>query len=151
VKELEEIVGSDKAAIVAAALAFPLRRIHPRGFRISSTTDVLPLIQHMSAQKQKHLVCISINGANGVIQIRSALIGQARIHPGKVFAGPVTDRATAVIVARNHASGDATPSEYDRKLTRELEAAGKLLGIQLLDCIIFSQRGHYSFLENGEL
>lgn len=156
VKELQRIpgVGPAKAAIVAAAIEFNRRRINPRGFKITWPTDVLPLILHFGRNKQEHLVCISLNGANEVLHIRTVTVGlvdRVHIHPREVFADPITDRASAVIIAHNHPSDEVTPSEEDKKLTRHLESAGKLLGIQLLDHIIFSHKAHYSFLEHGEL
>ena len=156
VKELQKItgVGPAKAAAVVAAMELARRRIHPRGFRISWPTDVLPYVRHVGAYKQEHLVCISLNGANEVLAIRTitiALFDRVHIHPREVFADPITDRATAVIIAHNDPSEDVTPSEDDKKVTQELEPTGKLSGIQLLDHIIFNHNDHYSFLENGEL
>jgi DNA repair protein RadC len=156
VKELQKIagVGPAKAVAVVAAMEFARRRIHPRGFRISWPTDVLPFIHHIRAHKQEHLVCISLNGANEVLAIRTVTIGlvdRVHVHPREVFADPITDRATAVIIAHNHPSGYLISTEDDKKVTQELQSAGKLLGIQLLDHIIFNHKDHYSFLENGEL
>jgi DNA repair protein RadC len=156
VRELLEIEGVEPAmaAVVLAALELPRRRIHPKGLRISWTTDILPHIRHVCASKQEHLICVSLNGANEVLGVRTVTIGLAdrvHIHAREVFADPITDRATAVIIAHNHPSGDVNPSEDDRIITRELELAGKLLGIQLLDHLIFNERHHYSFLENGDL
>jgi len=156
VKKLLRIdgIGPAKAAIVVAASEFFRRRIYPRGYRISSTTDVLPYIRHISASKQEHFVCISLNAANEVLSTRTVAIGlvdRVTVHPREVFADPITDRATAVIIAHNHPSGDVTPSEDDKKITRYLKAAGKFLGIQVLDHIIFNHNDHYSALEEGDL
>ncbi len=147
-------VGPAKAAVVAAAMELARRRIHPKGFTISWPTDVLPFIRHACAFKQEHLICISLNGANEVIAIRTVTVGlvdRVHIHPREVFAHPITDRATAVIIAHNHPSGNVKPSEDDRLVTQELKTAGKILGIQLLDHIVFNDKDHYSFLENGQL
>jgi DNA repair protein RadC len=61
-----------------------------------------------------------------------------------VFADPLTDRASAIIVAHNHPSGKLDPSEEDIELTRQLQESGKTLGISLLDHIIFNQKGFWS-------
>lgn len=147
-------VGPTKAALIVAAIELSRRHIHPRGLKISSTIDVLPFVRHLGTYKQEHFVCISLNGANEVLAIRTVTIGtvdSVLTHAREVFADPITDRATAVILAHNHPSGDVTPSKDDRKVTRYLNVAGKFLGIQLLDHIIFSHKDHYSFLESGEL
>ena len=67
----------------------------------------------------------------------------------EVFAQPIKDRCTAVIVAHNHPSGNLDPSKKDMSVTRRLSEAGSILGIDLLDHIIFSEEGYYSFLEQG--
>lgn len=153
-KDLQRLegVGPAKAALVAAALEFARRRIHPQGLKIKTPLDVLPLIRHYADRKQEHFLCISLNGAGEVITHRVVSIGlvdQAPVHPREVFADSITDRASAVILAHNHPSGDMTPSRADIKLTRLLQEAGKTLGIAVLDHIIFSPKGHYSFLEHG--
>jgi DNA repair protein RadC len=153
-KDLQQLegVGPAKATLMAAALEFARRRIHPEGLKIRTPVDVLPLIRHYGERKQEYFLCISLNGANEVITHRVVSIGlvnQTQVHPREVFADPITDRASAVILAHNHPSGDITPSEADRKITRQLRKAGETLGISVLDHIIFGRKGHYSFLENG--
>jgi DNA repair protein RadC len=68
-----------------------------------------------------------------------------------VFADPIRERATAVLVAHNHPSGNLLPSREDRDITARLKEAGGILGIGLLDHLIFSQDGFYSFLEHDIL
>ena len=155
IEELKKIegVGLAKAALIAAALEFARRRIRPEGLRISFPADILPLIQHYADRKQEHFICISINGANEVIASRVVSVGlvnRTQVHPREVFADPITDRASAIIVAHNHPSGGLTPSKEDIEITKQLKSAGETLGIRLLDHIIFNHKGHYSFLEEGD-
>ena len=77
------------------------------------------------------------------------LVNRTIVHPREVFADPLKDRAAAVICCHNHPSGNTTPSPEDREVTKTLKEAGETLGIQLLDHIIFSDRGYFSFLEQG--
>jgi len=70
-------------------------------------------------------------------------------QPREVFADPITDRASAVIIAHNHPAGSLTPSKEDITITQRLKTAGETLGIKLLDHFIFNHRGYYSFLENN--
>lgn len=144
-------VGPAKAALIAAALEFARRRIRPEGVKVAQPTDVLPLLQHLSDRKQEHFICISLNGANEVIAVRTVSVGllnQTQVHPREVFADPITDRAAAVIVAHNHPSGSLSPSEQDKEITRRLRQAGDTLGIKLLDHIIFSRKGYFSFTDH---
>jgi DNA repair protein RadC len=147
-----EGVGPAKATLIAAALEFARRRIRPEGIKIKTPVDVLPLVRHYADRKQEHFLCISLNGAHEVITTRVVSVGlvdKTPVHPREVFADPITDRASAVILAHNHPSGDLNPSREDLLLTRQLKEAGETLGIPVLDHIIFSQKGHYSFLENN--
>jgi DNA repair protein RadC len=145
-------VGPAKAALIVAALEFARRRIRPHGTKIAFPPDVYPLIRHIADRRQEHFLGISLNGANEVIAIRTVSVGlvnRALVHPREVYADPITDRAAAVIVAHNHPSGNLAPSPDDLAVTRQLQAAGQTLGIQLLDHLIFNQTTYYSLLENG--
>ena len=151
--ELEGI-GQAKAATIAAAFEFVRRRVKPEGLKIKFPADVLPLIRHYGDRKQEHFLCVSINGANEVINVRVVSIGlvnKTHVHPREVFADPITDRASAVILAHNHPAGDLNPSQEDINLTNQLKKAGQILGISVLDHVIFSPRGHYSFVEHGQM
>ncbi len=152
--ELQQIegVGLAKVTLIAAALEFARRRIRPEGVRISTPADIIPLVQHYADRKQEHFICISINGANEVIKSRIVSVGlvnKTQVHPREVFADPITDRASAIIVAHNHPAGSLEPSSEDKEITSQLKSAGETLGIRLLDHIIFNHKGYYSFLENG--
>ena len=68
-----------------------------------------------------------------------------------VFRPALIAGAAAIIIAHNHPSGNTTPSEQDRKFTREAVTAGKLLNIQVLDHLIITETDYYSFSYNGEI
>ncbi len=147
-------LGPAKATVISAALELARRVLCPGRARISVPADVIPLVSHYSDRKQEYFLCLSLNGAHEVTATRVVsvgLINRALVHPREVFAEPVNDRATAIVVAHNHPSGHVEPSREDREVTERLGAAGRTLGIQLLDHIIFSTEGYYSFLENGAL
>jgi len=156
VNALQQIegVGSAKAALITAALEFARRRIRPEGTKISSPAEVLPLISHFADRKQEHFICLSLNGANEVITSRVVSVGlvnKTQVHPREVFADPITDRASSIIVAHNHPAGTLAPSKEDIEITSQLKSAGETLGIRLLDHIIFNHKGYFSFQENGDI
>lgn len=147
-------IGTAKAASIAAAFEFVRRRIKPEGLRIKFPADVLPLIQHYADRKQEHFLCISINGANEVMNVRVVSIGlvnKSHVHPREVFADVISERASAVIVAHNHPQGELKPSNEDVQITKQLKDAARVLGMSLLDHIIFNTKGYYSFAEHEEL
>jgi len=149
-----EGIGQAKACLIAAAFEFVRRRIKPEGVKVRSAADVLPLIQHYADRRQEHFLCVSLNGAHEVIQVRVVTIGlvdQSHVHPREVFADPIADRASAVILAHNHPSGQLTPSPEDRDVTHRLKVAGDVLGIHVLDHVIFTAKGFYSLAEHDGL
>lgn len=149
-----EGVGEAKATLILAAIEFARRRIKPEGVRIETPSDLLPHIRHYADRKQEHFLCASINGANEVLNIRIVSIGlidRCPVHPREVFADALSDRASAVIVAHNHPSGDVQPSQSDINITAQLKAAAEIVGIELLDHIIFNKTEYFSFLEDGKL
>jgi DNA repair protein RadC len=149
-----EGVGDAKATIVLAALEFTRRRIKPEGAKIETPADLLPHVRHYADRKQEHFLCASINGANEILNIRVVSIGlidRTPVHPREVFADALTERASAIIVAHNHPAGSLEPSTYDLEVTKQLKAAGVVMGIALLDHIVFNRTGYFSFLETGRL
>jgi len=147
-------VGDAKATLILAAIEFARRRIKPEGAKIETPADLLPHVRHYADRKQEHLLCASINGANEILNIRVVSIGlidRTPVHPREVFADALSDRASAIIVAHNHPSGSLEPSPHDMEMTSQLKAAGSVIGITLLDHIIFNRRDYYSFLEAGRL
>ncbi len=147
-------IGTAKAASISAAFEFVRRRIKPEGLKIKFPADVLPLIQHYADRKQEHFLCISVNGASEVMSVRVVSIGlvnKSHVHPREVFADVISERASAVIIAHNHPDGDLKPSKEDIQITGQLKEAAKILGLNLLDHIIFNVRGYYSFAEKNEI
>lgn len=96
---------------------------------------------------------ITLNGAHQIIDIHTitkGLVNRTLVHPREVFRPVLLDNATAIIVAHNHPSGNLEPSREDKDITNRLKEAGDLLGIKVLDHIIFSSNGYRSMLENND-
>ncbi len=149
-----EGVGPAKATLIAAAFEFVRRRVRPEGVRIKHPTDVLPLIQHYADRKQEHFIVVSLNGAHEVMSTRVVTIGlvdQSHVHPREVFSDPIVERASAVVLAHNHPSGQLVPSPEDLDVTHRIKVAGDILGIEVLDHVLFTHKGFYSFAEHDQL
>jgi len=147
-------VGDAKATLILAAIEFARHRIKPEGAKIETPADLLRHVRHYADRKQEHFLCATINGANEILNIRVISIGlidRSPVHPREVFADALADRASAVIVAHNHPSGGLEPSSSDVAITAQLKSAGTILGIDLLDHIIFNRTRYFSFLEEGQL
>ena len=149
-----EGIGPAKATLIAAAFEFVRRRVRPEGVRIKHPTDVLPLIQHYADRKQEHFIVVSLNGAHEVMSTRVVTIGlvdQSHVHPREVFSDPITERASAIVLAHNHPSGQLVPSPEDLDVTHRIKVAGDILGIEVLDHVLFTHKGFYSFAEHDQL
>jgi DNA repair protein RadC len=144
-------IGEARAAMVLGALEFARRRIRPAGYRIRTAEDAFHLIKHYADRQQEHFLCISLNGANEVICTRVVSIGllnRTQVHPREVFSDPLKDRAGSIIIAHNHPSGNVEPGADDIETTRRLQEAGRVLGIAILDHIVFSLDRYFSFEEH---
>jgi DNA repair protein RadC len=71
------------------------------------------------------------------------------VHPREVFRAAVIAGAAAIVLMHNHPSGDATPSEADIKVTRDLIRAGNVLKVEVLDHVIMGMHRHCSLRELG--
>ena len=147
-------MGLAKASQILSSFELARRHLLKDTVKISCAKDILPLLTDIAAKQQEHFICISLNGANEVIEKRIVTIGlldRSPVHPREVFADVIGDRAAAVIFAHNHPSGELNPSNSDLKIHEQLTEAAKILGISVLDHIIISKKGYYSFQENGAL
>jgi DNA repair protein RadC len=145
-------IGLAKGGQILSAFELARRHLIKESVKIECADDVLPLLAHIAGKSQEHFVCISLNGANEVIENRIVTIGlldRSLVHPRDVFADVIADRAAAVIFAHNHPSGDLQPSDADLKTQEQLERAAKLLGIRVLDHVIVTRKGYFSFQEAG--
>lgn len=116
--------------------------------------DAYIALKRYHRKRKEHFFTITLDGSHSIISIRIVSIGlvnRALVHPREIFYEAIRDNSTSVIIAHNHPSGHTDPSREDREVTRRLSEAGDILGIRILDHVIFSPTGYYSFLEHGEL
>jgi len=69
-------------------------------------------------------------------QITVGTLDASLVHPREVFRAAIRDAASSVLLVHNHPSGDPSPSREDFEVTQSLEAAGKIVGIQVIDHIV---------------
>ncbi|MDA8165746.1 MAG: DNA repair protein RadC [Desulfobacteraceae bacterium] len=147
-------IGAAKAGQILAAFELTRRRLGRRSPAVRKAVDALPFLARIADRKQEHFLCLSLNGANEVIGNRIVTVGlvnATQVHPREVFADAILDRAASVLLAHNHPSGALTPSSDDLAVTRRLRESGELLGIPVLDHLIVSGKGYFSFQEAGLL
>ena len=111
-------------------------------------------LQKYASKKQEYFFVITLDGANQIIKIHTITIGiinRTLIHPREVFLPAIKDCANSIIIGHNHPSGNLKPSDQDDDITHKMKLSGEILGIQILDHIIVSKYGYYSYLEDNKL
>jgi DNA repair protein RadC len=121
---------------------------------IDTAEKATALVPELRTAKQEHLVVLSLDGANRLIEKRVISIGtlnSSLVHPREVFADAITDRAASIVVIHNHPSGTLEPSNADLEITKRLKQSGELLGVKLLDHLIITRTEHFSFTDDNRL
>ena len=103
---------------------------------------------------KEHFIGIYLNArlfTQKVDIISIGTLNASLVHPRETFHPAVTTAAASIIVLHNHPSGGTEPSESDLELTTRLKLAGEILGIELHDHIIFTQKKWLSMRDQGLL
>lgn len=122
--------------------------------KIAAPKDVVPKIIKYATKKEENFYAVLLSGAHEIISITHVSKGLANrtiVHPREVFRQAIKKNAIAVIIVHNHPSGSLEPSKEDTDTTERIKKAGEIIGITVLDHIIVSKNGFYSFLEKGKL
>lgn len=152
----ERGLGEAKAAQLLAALELGRRAVAARPterVQVRSPGDAANLLLEMAHLEQEHLRVVLLNARNQVLCIRELYKGsadRATIRVGEVFREAVRYNSVALVVAHNHPSGDPDPSPDDVRVTEEIVAAGRLLGIDVLDHLVIG-RGRWVSLRERRL
>ncbi len=147
-------LGSVKASAIISAIELSKRYLIKTNRKITSSSDVYGELKEYHNKKQEYFLAIYLDGANHICftsVITIGILNQSLVHPREVFAPAIEHRCASIIVAHNHPSGQLEPSRADIVITDRLKESGKLLGIELLDHLIFTRDGYYSFNEEGLL
>lgn len=124
--------------------------------RIGNSTDAYKLLikDWPEVEVCERFRIILLNEVRDVLGIKTLSVGGTltSIVDQKITLKYITDTlATGAIIAHNHPSGNLEPSDSDRKVTRMLYFLFKIAQVQLVDHIICSNKGHYSFLDNDQI
>ncbi|MFN0176734.1 MAG: DNA repair protein RadC [Saprospiraceae bacterium] len=151
-------VGEAKAISIAAALELGRRRqisdLRERP-KIGSSRDAFKVIAPLLTDlHHEEFWLILLNKAYEVFAREKLSTGGSAGTVADVklaFKTALDARASAIIAVHNHPSGNLKPSNADMDLTKKLKEAGKILDLPLLDHLIVSERGYYSFADEGAI
>jgi len=91
------------------------------------------------------------NKCMGIVDIAQGSMNACIVATRLLFSAALKAKASGIIMAHNHPSGNLTPSEADKELTNRIWQGGKILDIAILDHLIVSPHGYYSFADEGIL
>ncbi len=120
---------------------------------IRRPSDAVRLIErHLIALPQEQLIAVLLDTQNRVASLETVYIGSLNttvVRVAEIFRPAILQNSAGLILAHNHPSGDATPSEDDVQLTQDVVAAGKLLDIAILDHLVVGRGEWVSMRERG--
>lgn len=151
-------IGDAKAITLIAAIELGRRRNHSTALeheKINGSSDVANYLRPLIGDiPHEEFWVLFMNRQNKVIDKHKLSQGGMTgtvIDVRLVIRKALEKHATAMIVAHNHPSGNLDPSESDRKITKQLKEAAALMELPVLDHLIITQSGHFSFSDEGML
>lgn len=109
---------------------------------------------HLEEYAEENLYAIGVSASGGVtgfFKISQGTSNCSLVNPAGIFRRLLLDNSQTFFVVHNHPSNNIYPSQADLQMTNELNKAGKILGIPLLDHIIVGETSYYSFKEKEAL
>jgi len=159
-KELKNIngIGDAKGITIMAALELGRRR-QKEGVvdrkQITSSADGFNYFQpHIGDLPYEEFWVLFLNRQNKILsgeKISQGGVAGTVADLKIIFKSALEKLACSIIVAHNHPSGNLRPSESDKKLTKKIVEAGKIIDIKVLDHLIVTDGGYYSFADEGML
>ncbi len=128
--------------------------------KVMNSTDLFKIMQSILLREQRvdqdreHFWTVCLNRANVIMNIELVSMGNVfstGVLPMEVFSIPLQKRSVNLIIVHNHPSGELTPSTADIDVTDHLYQVGKFLNVPVLDHMIISKEGYFSFADDGLL
>ncbi len=160
VSELQKFkgIGEAKAVSIVAALELGRRRKESKEVKrekVTSSREAVELMQPLLGElSHEEFWIIFLNRANCILgkqQISMGGMSGTVADPRVIFKAALDQKAVSIILCHNHPSGNNQPSAADIQLTKNISEAGRVLEITVLDHIIVTQHGFYSFADEGNL
>lgn len=151
-------IGKAKAITIAAALELTKRKMAANKLKgerrkITSSREIYDyLASELTDQSQEYFYIILLDRGHKIIKHQQISIGGMTgtvVDPKVIFEKALKEKATALILVHNHPSGNKQPSDADISLTKKIIQAAGHLEISVLDHIIFTDNGYFSFADEG--
>lgn len=146
-------IGLVKSCQIIAAIELGKRIAKNKKSKLFLTPkNVWEEMKDLRDNKKEYFVIFYLDVKNEVINreiISIGILNANLVHPREVFEPAVRFSAAQIILSHNHPSGQATPSEDDKLLTKRLIEAGKILGIEIIDHVVVTKENYFSFKKNN--
>ncbi|WP_154223906.1 JAB domain-containing protein [Marinicella rhabdoformis] len=154
VKELNKQYNND--AVVEAALKIIESSIREKDNVYFTSPDVVKkfLILNFRNNPNEIFCVLFLDNKHRVIafdKMFQGTVNQSHIHPRVIIQKAIEYNAAAIILSHNHPSGDLTPSESDRLLTKKLKEILEVIDVRVLDHFIVCPNDTYSMAQNGDM
>ena len=106
-------------------------------------------LRHANQEQMKLLLLNTKSRLIGETDISKGTVNSAVISPRELFVEALQKNAVSIVLLHNHPSGDPTPSKEDVLITRRIQEAGRLIGVELLDHIVIGDNCYVSLREKG--
>ena len=120
-------------------------------YQVAKVFEDLLLLEAEIDREKEHFYVMHLTAKSQVKMVELVSLGSLTasvVHPRETFRRAVLAGSASIIVAHNHPSGEVDPSTEDTKVTKLLFEAGRVLGIPLLDHLVFANESFFSFQEN---
>ncbi|HEX8514817.1 MAG TPA: DNA repair protein RadC [Bacteroidia bacterium] len=151
-------IGEAKAVSIVAALELGRRRRETESVKrekVTTSKDAYDALKgKMADLPHEEFWLLMLNRANAIIRkelISRGGIAGTVVDTKIIFKAAVESYASSIIICHNHPSGNLKPSEADIKITKNIKEAGKIMEIPLIDHLIITDGGYYSFADEGIL
>jgi len=149
-------IGEAKAISIISALELGRRRKEqepPKLLKITSSRQVYELMRpDLYDESVEQVYLLLLNRSNGLIKKERVSQGGTTasvVDPKVVFRFALEQGAHSLILIHNHPSGNLQPSDTDKRLTQRLQKIGKELELPLIDHLIYTDQGYFSFADEG--
>jgi DNA repair protein RadC len=130
------------------------RRKSKKVISASNPFEVFTFLSKYANCRHEMFFTLTIDNANNVLGVYIDSIGLADktfAHAREVFYNAIIDNATRIIIAHNHPAGTLRPSDVDIETTKKMLEAGHILGIEVIDHLIFSKDDYNSLRESMKM
>lgn len=151
-------IGEAKAVSIVAALELGRRRKEAdlvKREKITSSKDAFEIMRPILLDlPHEEFWLLLLNRANALVKkelISRGGVAGTVVDTKLIFKSAVEQYASSIIVCHNHPSGNLKPSDADLRITKNIKEAGRIMEIPLMDHLIITEAGYYSFADEGTI